>query len=239
MNFTESENKSAKRLTGIGAVIFLHLIIAYILMSGLAKEIIQPTEQPIELQIIQDIPIPPPEPEPEPEKPKPVEKPPEPLKVVEKVLKTPEVKQPVEKNVAQKSTPTVAAPSPQVTSTAAVTSTSPIAAPAPAAAPVAATPAPPKPAGPTRGVSQGEAGCKAPSYPRDALMNEEQGEVIISVFVGSNGQVKETKVKRSSGSKTLDKAASKAFGLCTFKPALKDGEPQDSWYDIPYEFVLD
>ncbi|MDN5433777.1 MAG: energy transducer TonB, partial [Acinetobacter sp.] len=23
-----------------------------------------------------------------------------------------------------------------------------------------------------------------------------------------------------------------------FKPALKNGEPQDSWYDIPYEFVL-
>lgn len=236
MNFSELENNSAKRLMGIGAVILLHLIVGYILMSGLGKNILKPAEKPVELQIIQDIEPPPPEPE------KPKEIPPEPPKIVEKVLKTPEVQKPVEK-VVPETKPTTPTEATQATPTA-----TPVASPSPSPSPVAApvvttapaTPAaPPKPTGVTRGVSQGEAGCKRPDYPRESLMNEEQGEVLISVYVGSNGQVKEAKVKRSSGSKTLDRAASKAFSLCTFKPAMKDGEPQESWYDIPYEFVLD
>lgn len=232
MNFSELENNSAKRLMGIGAVILLHLIVGYILMSGLGKNILKPVEKPVELQIIQE--IKPPEPE------KPKEKPPEPPKIVEKVLKTQEVQKPVEKIVpVQKSTPTVTAQPTQVSKPTPTPSPSP----SPVATPVvaAATPAPapaPKPTGATRGVSQGEAGCKRPDYPRESLMNEEQGEVLISVYVDANGKVKEAKVKRSSGSKTLDKAASKAFSLCSFKPAMKDGEAQESWYDIPYEFVL-
>jgi hypothetical protein len=53
MTFTDIENKSAKRLIGIAAVIFLHLLVAYILMSGLANNIQKPAEKPVELQIIQ------------------------------------------------------------------------------------------------------------------------------------------------------------------------------------------
>jgi protein TonB len=70
-------------------------------------------------------------------------------------------------------------------------------------------------------------------------MNEEQGNVLISVYVGTDGRVKDAKVKKSSGTRSLDRAASKAFSLCAFKPAMKNGEPQESWYDIPYEFVLE
>jgi len=200
-------------------------------MAGMAKDIIKPTEQPVELMIIQD--IKPPEPEP------PKETPPEPPKIVEKVAQVPEVK-PVEKVVpVQKTLPTPTQPTTVAVPTpvAASPSPSPVAAPAPV---VAAAPAPaPPPAGVTRGVSQGEAGCKRPDYPRDALMNEEQGEVLISVYVNTTGKVQDAKVKKSSGSRALDRAASKAFSLCTFKPAMKNGEPQESWYDIPYEFVLD
>lgn len=222
MNFSELENNSPKRLIGIAAVILLHLIIGYILMSGLGKNILKPAEKPVELQIIQD--IPPPEPE------KPKETPPEPPKIVEKVLKTPEVEKPVEKIVpVQETTPTVTTQPTQISTPA----PTPSASPSPVVA--AVTPAP---TGVTRGVSQGEAGCKSPDYPRESLMNEEQGDVLISVYVDANGKVKEAKVKRSSGSKTLDRAASKAFSLCTFKPAMKDGEAQESWYDIPYEFIL-
>ncbi len=73
--FSESENQSAKRLVGIGVVLFLHLVIAYILMTSLATDFIKPVEKPVELQIIQDIEPPPPPP------PKPEEKPPEPPKM--------------------------------------------------------------------------------------------------------------------------------------------------------------
>ncbi|MGE8538920.1 MAG: energy transducer TonB [Acinetobacter sp.] len=229
--FEDLEKNSAKKLTGIGVVVFLHILVGLVLMAGMAKDIIKPTEQPVELMIIQD--IKPPEPEP------PKETPPEPPKIVEKVAQVPEVK-PVEKVVpVQKTLPTPSQPTTVAVSTpvAASPSPSPVAAPAPV---VAAAPAPaPPPAGVTRGVAQGEAGCKRPDYPRDALMNDEQGEVLISVYVNTAGKVQDAKVKKSSGSRSLDRAASKAFSLCTFKPAMKDGEPQESWYDIPYEFVLD
>ena len=229
--FEDLEKNSAKKLTGIGVVVFLHILVGLVLMAGMAKDIIKPAEQPVELMIIQDIKLPEPEP--------PKETPPEPPKIVEKVAQVPELK-PVEKVVpVQKTLPTPSQPTTVAVPTpvAASPSPSPVAAPAPV---VAAAPAPtPPPAGVTRGVAQGEAGCKRPDYPRDALMNDEQGEVLISVYVNTAGKVQDAKVKKSSGSRSLDRAASKAFSLCTFKPAMKDGEPQESWYDIPYEFVLD
>ncbi|OBA13218.1 energy transducer TonB [Acinetobacter calcoaceticus] len=234
MTFTDIENKSAKRLIGIAAVIFLHLFVAYILMSGLANNIQKPAEKPVELQIIQDIKPPPP---PKPEEPKPKEKPPEPPKMVEKVAKVPEPVKQVEKvTPVQKTTPVtqptkVAPPAPAAPST---PSPSPVAAPAP----VAAAPAP-KPAGVSRGVSEGSAGCEKPEYPREALMNEEQGTVRIRVLVDTSGKVIDAKVKKSSGSKILDKAATKAYSLCTFKPAMKDGVPQQDWYEIEYPFVIE
>ncbi|MDA4934121.1 energy transducer TonB [Acinetobacter baumannii] len=236
MTFTDIENKSAKRLIGIAAVLFLHLLVAYILMSGLANNIQKPAEKPVELQIIQDIKPPPP---PKPEEPKPKEKPPEPPKMVEKVAKVPEPPKEVEKvaTPVQKTTPVaqptkVATPAPAAPST---PSPSPVAAPAPVAA---AAPAP-KPAGVTRGVSEGSASCEKPEYPREALMNEEQGTVRIRVLVDTSGKVIDAKVKKSSGSKILDKAATKAYSLCTFKPAMKDGVPQQDWYEIEYPFVIE
>lgn len=222
MTFTDIENKSAKRLIGIAAVIFLHLLVAYILMSGLANNIQKPAEKPVELQIIQDIKPPPP---PKPEEPKPKEKPPEPPKEVEKVAT------PVQKTTPVAQPTKVATPAPAAPST---PSPSPVAAPAP----VAAAPAP-KPAGVSRGVSEGSAGCEKPEYPREALMNEEQGTVRIRVLVDTSGKVIDAKVKKSSGSKILDKAATKAYSLCTFKPAMKDGVPQQDWYEIEYPFVIE
>ncbi|EMN2215922.1 energy transducer TonB, partial [Acinetobacter baumannii] len=91
----------------------------------------------------------------------------------------------------------------------------------------------------TRGVSEGSAGCEKPEYPREALMNEEQGTVRIRVLVDTSGKVIDAKVKKSSGSKILDKAATKAYSLCTFKPAMKDGVPQQDWYEIEYPFVIE
>lgn len=238
MTFTDIENKSAKRLIGIAAVIFLHLLVAYILMSGLANNIQKPAEKPVELQIIQDIKPPPP---PKPEEPKPKEKPPEPPKMVEKIAKVPEPPKQVEKVVTpvQKTTPIaqptkVATPAPAAPAAPSAPSPSPVAAPAP----TAAAPAP-KPAGVTRGVSEGSAGCEKPEYPREAEMSGEQGTVRIRVLVDTNGKVIEAKIKKSSGSRILDKAATKAYSLCTFKPAMKDGVPQQDWYEIEYPFVIE
>ena len=226
--FEDFEKNPAKKLTGIGIVILLHVLVVAVLIATMAKEIIKPSDKPVEMMIIQEV-IPPPI----------IETPPEPPKIVEKVAKTPDVQKPVEKVVPvvkPVTTPTVTPTTPTVAA--------PVASPSPSPSPVAtpapaADPGPPVPKGETRGVSDGEAGCKAPPYPRDALMAEEQGNVLISVYVGTDGKVKESKVKKSTGSRSLDRAASKAYSLCSFKPAMKNGEPQESWYDIPYEFVLE
>lgn len=230
--FSENENQPAKRLVGIGLVLFLHLIIAYILMTSLATDFTKPVDKPVELQIIQDIKPPPP---PKPEEPK--EKPLEPPKMVEKVAKMPDPPKQVEKVTpvqkpapAQPTKTAVATPTP----TPAAASPSPVAAPTAPAAPAA----PAKPAGISRGVSEGEAGCQKPEYPREALMNEEEGTVRIRVLVDGSGKVIDSKVKKSSGSKSLDKAAIKAYSLCTFKAAMKDGVPQQEWYEIEYPFTI-
>ena len=242
-SFSELENNSSKRLIGIGAVILLHLILAYILISGLSKDIQKPVDRPVELQIIQDK-------KPEPEKPKPIEKPPEPPKIVKKVLKTTDTQKVVQKTTSSKQktetaksttkqeTTTTQEKTTQNTTTSSTQTSSSQTTSTTKSSDQKSDEPKEKPAGVTRGVSKGEAGCKPPDYPREAQMSEEQGTVLISVLVDGTGKVKEAKVKRSSGSKTLDKAASKAFSLCTFKPAMKDGEPQESWYDIPYEFAI-
>lgn len=229
-SFSELENNSGKRLIGIGAVILLHLIVLYGLITGLSKNGEKTVEEPVELIIIQDK-------KPEPEKPKPIEKPPELPKLVKEVLKTPDP-QP-EQKVVEKAAPTQTVKAVSTPTPTASPSPSPVAAPAPV---VAAAPAPapaPKPAGETRGASEGSVGCKEPDYPREAAMAEEVGTVRISVLVGPDGSAKQVKVKKSSGTKSLDKAASKAFSLCAFKPALKNGEPVEDWFDIEYEFKLD
>ena len=155
------------------------------------------------------------------------------------MAQVPEVK-PVEKVVpVQKTqpTPTVTQPVAEPTPVAAATpSPSPVAAPAPVVA--AAPAAPPQPTGVTRGVSQGEAGCKRPDYPRDALMNEEQGNVLISVFVNTDGKVKDAKVKIQW--QPFSRPCSvQGFQLMYLQTCNENGEPQESWYDIPYEFILD
>ena len=53
--FEDIEKSSAKKLTGIGVVIFLHILVGLVLMAGMAKDIIKPSEEPVELMIIQDM----------------------------------------------------------------------------------------------------------------------------------------------------------------------------------------
>lgn len=156
MTFTDIENKSAKRLIGIAAVIFLHLLVAYILMSGLANNIQNQQKNLWNYKL---------------------------FRILSRLLhqnrksrnqrKTTWATQNGRKscqgswttkrsressNTSTKTTPVaqptkVATPAPAAPST---PSPSPVAAPAPVAA---AAPAP-KPAGVTRGVSEGSAGCE-------------------------------------------------------------------------------
>jgi protein TonB len=80
--------------------------------------------------------------------------------------------------------------------------------------------------------------CKA-EYPKASLMNEEQGTVSMSFLVSASGEVKDSKVEKSSGFKNLDKAAIKSLSACKFKPGSKDGAPAETWTKVDYAWKLD
>jgi protein TonB len=80
--------------------------------------------------------------------------------------------------------------------------------------------------------------CKA-EYPKASLMNEEQGTVSMSFLVSAGGDVKDSKLEKSSGFKNLDKAAIKSLSGCKFKPGSKDGAPAETWTKVDYAWKLD
>jgi len=77
-----------------------------------------------------------------------------------------------------------------------------------------------------------------PAYSDRARTAEMEGQVIIEVLVGRDGNVKRAKVQQSSGYDELDKAARDAAKQWEFTPAEKDGEPVRVWVIIPFNFSL-
>lgn len=81
--------------------------------------------------------------------------------------------------------------------------------------------------------------CESPKYPKSALINEETGTVTMGFLVTPDGKVVESKVEKSSGSKSLDKAALSALSLCKFKPGTKDGKPDQLWVKVDFVWKLE
>lgn len=81
--------------------------------------------------------------------------------------------------------------------------------------------------------------CEPPKYPKAALMNEETGTVSLQFLVNPEGKVTESKVDKSSGSKSLDKAALAAFSQCKFKAGTKDGKPDSLWAKVDFVWKLE
>lgn len=79
--------------------------------------------------------------------------------------------------------------------------------------------------------------CKA-EYPKASLMNEEEGVVTMSFQVSADGKVLESKLDKTSGFKSLDKAAMNAISACKFKPGSKDGRPETTWTKVDYSWKL-
>lgn len=80
--------------------------------------------------------------------------------------------------------------------------------------------------------------CDKPEYPRASLVNEEQGTVVLSLQVATDGKVADSKIEKSSGFKNLDKATMK-LAQCKFKPLVKDGKPEQAWAKFEYVWKLD
>jgi protein TonB len=215
MDFSRNEVNPARRYGGLGIVVALHVLVAYLVVSGLAHKIVDVIKQPVETKIIEEVKPPPPPENPPPPPPK-MTAPPPPF------IPPPEV------NVTPPPTP------------AAITQTTNITPPAqafkPAPAPVKEGPVGP-PAPPVAAIADLNA-CK-PEYPRASLLAEETGLVTIEFVIGADGQIVSARVLKSSGFKALDKATLNGLSRCKFKPGFRDGKPVQSTMQAQYSWKLD
>ena len=76
------------------------------------------------------------------------------------------------------------------------------------------------------------------AYPIEALRNREQGTVVLSVLVGADGSVLGVEIERSSGSRSLDRAAREAVAKWRFHPATRNGVAHSAWASVPVTFNL-
>ena len=77
-----------------------------------------------------------------------------------------------------------------------------------------------------------------PPYPRLAKQAGLEGTVYVQTLVDKEGNVREARVQRSSGTASLDDAAVKAAKDCKFKPGIQNGQPVFCWVSFKYDFKL-
>jgi protein TonB len=75
-----------------------------------------------------------------------------------------------------------------------------------------------------------------PEYPRAAEKMGWSGTVILRVRVLASGAAESVQVKKSSGKKVLDEAATNAVKNWTFVPSKRGSTPIDGWATVPIEF---
>ncbi|MES1980768.1 MAG: energy transducer TonB [Pseudomonadota bacterium] len=198
-------------------VVGLHVAFIWALQSGLlirAAEIIIPAE--VLTQFIE-----PPAPKVEPVPPKP----PEP------------VKKPVKTSVPPPMPLAVADPTPAPNAPFGVTTPAPLAPPTPPA---------PAPAAPTAAPSMQLPSSDAsylqnpkPPYPPISRRMNEQGKSIIRVLIGIDGSPQKAEIAKSSGYDRLDQAAMTTVMRWRYVPGKRNGVPEEMWFNVPINWVLE
>lgn len=95
-------------------------------------------------------------------------------------------------------------------------------------------------AGPIAGVQLEYAQAPAPTYPRDALRDAIEGTVMLRVLVDVDGRPLDVQVERSSGNRSLDRAArEQVLQHWRFRPAMQNGRTVQAIGLVPVEFKLD
>ena len=78
-----------------------------------------------------------------------------------------------------------------------------------------------------------------PAYPRVSRRLNEQGQVVIRVFVAADGSAQQGEVKTSSGYDRLDQEALRTVLRWRFVPGQRFGTPEAMWSNVPVNFVLE
>ena len=218
MNFSH-EKQTGKNFTGIAAVIVIHALVIWGLVSGLGTRMVTKMAEAVETKIIEEVKPPPPKEVPPPPPPPEMKAPPPPFIP------------PVEVNVQQ--------PPPQQNVIANATSVKPASNELQKTAP-AAPPAPPSTAKSVHIPAVADfSTCAKPEWPKSSLRNEETGTVTLSFLIGVDGHVADSKIVKSSGFRDLDKAAINGIGRCKFKPGMTDGKPEQAWMQMQYVWTLE
>ena len=228
MNFAEQQRNPSKHAVGFGVVVAMHVLVGWVIMSGLAQRMVEVIKGPIETKIIEEV-KPPPPPPPENLPPPPKFQPPPPSFVP-----------PPEVNV---NAPATAAP------TITTTQVAPPPRPVVVAAPPAPPPPPPPPA-PVRVAARpaiANAGACAPKsedYPAAAQRAEATGTTKIRFAVGVDGKLASAEIVKSAGPsrehKMLDRLAQSKLSECSFKPGIDEfGKPAGGVFDVEYVWKLD
>jgi protein TonB len=112
------------------------------------------------------------------------------------------------------------------------------------ARPAAEAPTPPPvavavkaPSGPSR-AARPAPGNPAPRYPERAVRSGLEGVVTLEVTVGAGGDVVKVTVKKSSGSRLLDREAVRTVTGWKFVPALRLGRAVGARIEVPIRFRL-
>lgn len=228
MNFELNERQSSGKLLGIVAVVLLHLLIVYALVTGLARQALEVVRKPVLVAIVQEKPAAP--------APKPVvQKAAEPPRVKAAAAPT-HIRSPVRPRESGLHQSMVVQQAP-VDAVSPVTGTAPSSVTAPAAPAAAATGLPGAPVHTSAVANTGD--CAKPHYPESSRENEEEGTVTLEFLIGVDGSVLDSRVAKSSGSRALDRAAREALSLCRFKPATTDNKPVQSWTQMQYIWKLE
>jgi protein TonB len=209
MKFAQQQRSTPRKIGGFIAVILLHVLMVYGLVTGSAHRVVEAVKQPLMTKIIQE--VKPPDQPPPPPPPK-LAPPPPPFIPMPEI----QVRQPVASTNAIT----------QVTTTKPVEAPPPAPAPQPKHDPVHVAP-----------VAAASA-CQKPEYPSISRRLEETGTVVLSFLIDVDGKVLDSKVAQSSGHNRLDEAARQALALCSFKPGTVDGKPEQAWAQIRYTWTL-
>ena len=78
-----------------------------------------------------------------------------------------------------------------------------------------------------------------PAYPRMSRRLNEQGQVVIRVFVAADGSAQQGEIKTSSGYDRLDQEALRTVLRWRFVPGQRFGTPEAMWFNVPVNFVLE
>jgi periplasmic protein TonB len=76
-------------------------------------------------------------------------------------------------------------------------------------------------------------------YPGTSRRLNEEGLVLLAVFIDEQGMPQRVEVVQSSGFDRLDRAAVAGVRRARFKPYIEDGRPMAGWARIPVPFTLE